>query len=301
MSRSEVYLKTQQVADALGIGVSTLKRWVDAGEIAAARTVGRHRLIALDEALRFARRNDLPTAALHRAGGAGGASPATVDDPTRDRLVEALTKGQAKEARRIIVASHAAMGSGEALADELIGPVMERIGHGWAAGTWDVFQEHQASQIVSAAIIELIGRAVRSGDSPTPIAIGASPEGDHSTLAGLLGELTLREVGWDVRNFGADLPFRSLTRGVAAYRPRLVFVSVGHVADPITFIEAYTSFHEAATAAGAAVILGGRGLRAELLARLPHEAHGVWMTDLAAFGRRLLMTVGPDREHEPLS
>ena len=30
MAESETYLKTQQVADALGVSVSTIKRWVDA-------------------------------------------------------------------------------------------------------------------------------------------------------------------------------------------------------------------------------------------------------------------------------
>ena len=30
-------------------------------------------------------------------------------------------------------------------------PVMQAVGHGWSVGEWDVYQEHQASQIVATA------------------------------------------------------------------------------------------------------------------------------------------------------
>ena len=80
MTEPEVFLKTQQVADALGISVSTLKRWVDAGEIAATRTVGKHRLIALDEAIRFARTRELATAGLERLAAEGTRALVRVDD-----------------------------------------------------------------------------------------------------------------------------------------------------------------------------------------------------------------------------
>ncbi len=74
MSVPDVLLKTQQVADALGISVSTLKRWVDAGQLAASRTVGRHRLIPLGEATQV--RSEEPAVdggpgALGRRGAAG--------------------------------------------------------------------------------------------------------------------------------------------------------------------------------------------------------------------------------------
>ena len=71
MSDASFSLKTSQVADALGIGVSTVKRWIDAGEMKATRTVGKHRLVAFDEALRFARERELATSALEAVDGRG--------------------------------------------------------------------------------------------------------------------------------------------------------------------------------------------------------------------------------------
>ncbi len=292
---AEIFLKTRQVADALGISVSTLKRWVDAGQIAATRTVGKHRLIALGEALRFARRKEFSTAGLELLDAEGPRASLRVDERVRDRLASALRAGRAHEARRLILDAHAALGGGAALADELIGPVMRAVGHGWSVGDWHVYEEHQASQIVATALNDLIARATRGGDRPGPVALGAGPEGDVYTLPILLGELTLRELGWDVRNLGPDLPLRSLARAVIAHRPRLVFLPVMHLADPIGFVGAYEDLAASAREVGAAIVLGGRGLTPEIRLRLDHDGFGDRMADLADLGRRLF--AAPPTDH----
>ena len=70
-------------------------------------------------------------------------------------------------------------------------------------GSLDVYQEHEATQIVAAALRDLIDRAGRRKRAG-PLALGATTEGDPYVLAGLLGELVLRELGWDVRNLGIN-------------------------------------------------------------------------------------------------
>jgi PAS domain S-box-containing protein/excisionase family DNA binding protein len=49
----------RNVADALGVGESTVKRWIDAGRMEADRTIGGHRRVALDEVLRFVRAEEM--------------------------------------------------------------------------------------------------------------------------------------------------------------------------------------------------------------------------------------------------
>ena len=49
-------LEALEVADALGVSVSTIQRWVDAGSIEATRTMGKHRRVLLSSVLEFARR-----------------------------------------------------------------------------------------------------------------------------------------------------------------------------------------------------------------------------------------------------
>ncbi len=282
--------KTQQVARALGLSVSTVKRLVDSGEIRAARTSGKHRLIEPAEARRYALERDLPFA-----------TPETPDPGRHEEDVEALgqalRRGRSEESRALILAAYRAGGSAAALADRWIGPVMAVIGHEWESGGVDVYQEHRATRIVEASLIDLIGRVRggRRGDPRTqpalPLAIGAGPEGDPYTVAGLLCELALLEQGWDVMNLGPNLPMASLAKAVLAHQPRLVWITASHLSDPGRFAREYASFRAAASKAGAAVVLGGRAIGPELAA----DGVGGRVSDLADFARGLLAR-GPSHQ-----
>jgi MerR family transcriptional regulator, light-induced transcriptional regulator len=315
MSVSETYLKTRQVADALGVSVSTIQRWVDAGAIEATRTMGKHRRVLLSSALEFARRERFPVEGLlslqgvspveDLPGPVGGPSQsgrppvederavADLEGPRVELLVDLLRQGRSREAAALI-ASVLGSGRGAAeLADHLIRPVMERVGHGWMVGSWDVYQEHQASQVVIATLTNMVGRAAAQHPiADRPLAIGAAPEGDIYCLPGLLAELVLREVGWDVRNLGANLPLKSLAVATTDYRPRLAFLSASHLIDRARFLHDYSYFYEAAAKAGTAIILGGRALDPDLRSRLVYASFGERMSHLAEFGRRLLPTAG---------
>ncbi len=286
MVGSETYLRTQQVADALGVSVSTIKRWVDSGALDATRTMGKHRLVLLSSALDFARREKFPIKDLLSLGGLPASTE--LDERTCDSLLEALRQGRSREASAIIAAAHRAGGGAAALADRLIRPVMERIGHRWMIGSWDAYQEHQASQVIASAISDLNLRLARRGDADRPVALGAAPEGDPYLLPVLLGELTLREVGWEVRNLGADLPLRSLAAATKEYRPGLVFLSASVVVDRVRFLQDYSYFYESATLVDAAIILGGRALGPDLRSQLIYASFGDRMAHLAEFGRTML-------------
>lgn len=280
MESPETLLRTHEVAKRLQVSVSTVKRWVDAGTIQAVRTPGKHRKISLSEADRMAR--------LLATGGAIDlrAARATVDDQTRELLTGMLRRGERRDAMDFVKSLSRAGCSAVELADDLISPVMERIGHGWFVGSIDVFEEHQASQAMAGVLHELIAeRAARP--APGPLAIGATPEGDPYVLSCLLGELLLREQGWEVRNLGVDLPLRSLANAALLYCPRIIFLSINHVSDESQFARGFQSFQEAADAVGAAVVVGGKALGPTLRSSLRYASYGERMAHLSAFARGL--------------
>lgn len=286
MISAEPYLKTQRVAQALGVSVSTIKRWVDSGMIQAARTVGKHRLIPYSEALRLAREQGFPEANLELLAGLAKAPQPSGPEGPVPVLERLLREGKSAEARTFIHSLYRSGCGAATMADDVIRPVMTRIGHAWMVGALDIYQEHEATQVVATAIRDLVdrvGRERRIG----PLAIGATTEGDPYVLPGLLGQLVLLELGWRVRNLGINLPLRSLAHAVTNLRPRLVFISACFLRDEDQFVHEYRAFHEIAAGVGAAVIVGGPALGPELRSRLVFASYGDRMAHLAEFARRL--------------
>ncbi len=303
MSKSDLsYLRTNQVARVLGVSVSTIKRWVDAETLVASRTVGNHRLITVEEVERFAYRQGLKPDWNAVCIDTDLTHPAVASVPLNlhvgaelgqdqvDMLVFHLRNGEARQVRDLIVRSFETCGPVE-LADGLIRPAMVQIGHDWAVNGLDVFQEHRATRSVELALFELVTRfeerASRVSSPDAPLALGATTEGDPYTIPGLLCELTLRWLGWNVVNLGVNLPLDSITRAVAMHSPRLVWLSISHLGNPERFLEQYRDFFRTASEEGAAVLLGGQGLDPELRGKLVASGFGDRMAHLCEFARLL--------------
>lgn len=287
MIAAEPYLKTQRVAEALGVSASTIKRWVDTGTIRAVRTFGKHRLIPVSEALRLAREQGVHPAKLEILAGLSASRGSEIDEQVRDLLFRMLRESKNEQAKTLIRSVYASGCGAAVLADDLIRPVMARIGHGWLTGSLDVYVEHQASHTVACSLHELIDRQSGDEDASKPLALGAASEGDPYVLPPLLGELLLREMGWGVRNLGVNLPLASLANATRSYRPRLIFLSVSYVQDEEAFVREYRSFYKAVADTGTAVIVGGQALSPELRSRLVYASFGDRMAHLEEFARHL--------------
>jgi methanogenic corrinoid protein MtbC1 len=106
----------------------------------------------------------------------------------------------------------AAMAAGAELDEiylDVLTPAMVRIGERWAAGELDISVEHRATGIAMRIVGRIGPRFTRRGRARGVVALGA-PSGEfHALPVAMLGDL-LRLHGWEVSDFGVDVPSESI-------------------------------------------------------------------------------------------
>jgi excisionase family DNA binding protein len=299
---SSTYLNTTQVAKALGLSVSTVKRWVDDGVLPAHKTAGGHRKLLLADVLDLVRRGDLPhvdLSYLAESGGRRGRRVLPVSTELADQLHGALREGDAERVRALI---HGAFRQGvsiQELADRAIAPAMERIGLDWEKRRIDVMEEHRASELCAAALYELKAILRQRAGRNQPRAVGGAAANDFAVLPSLLAQLVLIDSGWDAINLGPNTPFPSFARAITVLRPRLVWLSVCHLERQEGFVRGYRELYAMAEKTGVAVAIGGRGLNKPLREKIPYTTYGDGLGHLAAFARTLHKPASPPRRGRP--
>ena len=280
------YLTTAAVAQALGVSVTTVKRWVDDGLLPAHRTAGGHRKILQGDVLRLVSRGDLPHADLGLLG-AGRPDEARPEADLGRRLFEALRDADGEAVRSLLVNAHLGGRPVARLADDVIRPALAQIGAEWAAGRLDVYQEHRATQLCLAALHDLRARLAPTAEPGRPLAVGGCPEGDATLVGTFLAQLTLLEAGWDAVNIGPDTPADAFRRAVRELRPRLLWLSSTHLPHPERFLSEYGDLYREAEAAGTAVAVGGLAFSDGVRSRMAYTTYGDGLAHLAAFARSL--------------
>ncbi len=281
------YVSTAQVAQALGVSVTTVKRWVDDNILPAHRTPGGHRKLLMADVLRLVREGNLPQADLSRL--VPKMSAKELNDPQAicDRLIQAYHDGDAEMVRSLL---HGAYQHGmpvEVLADRIIGPAMATIGHEWAMGKTAVMQEHRATQATISAMYELKAFLRTPLDRDRPVAVGGAPEHDHYVLPSLLAKMVLLDAGWDAINLGPHTPMQAFKTALLELKPLLVWISITHLPEPEKFLAEYLDFYRMAERMGVAITLGGRGLNETLRVKMPYTTFGDGLCHLASFARTL--------------
>jgi excisionase family DNA binding protein len=281
------YVSTAQVARALGVGVSTVKRWVDGGVLPAHKTSGGHRKLLVADVIDLARRGDLPHADLSQLTGRCPGERAPDLSRLGEDLHRALLAGDAQGVRVLIHGSYRRGVSIEALADRAIAAAMHRVGHDWEVGRIDVMEEHRASELCAAVLYELKAVLEERAEKSRPLALGGAAEHDHSALPTLLAQMVLLDAGWEAVNLGPNTPFTSLGKAVKDLKPRVLWLSVSHLDGEAEFLRGYRDLYQHAEKAGAAVAIGGRALTEAVRSKMPYTTYGDGLAQLGAFARTL--------------
>jgi excisionase family DNA binding protein len=296
--RIKAFLTPKDLAEALGVSESSLKRWADDGVIRVSRTAGGHRRIALADAVRFARESGLQIE--HPAAlGLEDVLPArrAADQPsagTADALYAAFLRDDWRVARGLIVSAYVSGESVATLCDGAMREALGRAGELWEHGSDGIVVEHRAVDTCLQAL-SFIRSLIPSAPATAPVALGGAFAGDPYVLPSLVAAVVLADAGFRDVNLGPTMPTAALLSAVERYAPGLVWRTVSVATDGDTLRRDLAALLERMPAHGS-IVLGGRGVPPGIL-QLPERVHHLGsMRELAGFARGVLAMRVPDRE-----
>ncbi len=275
-------LSPRDLAAAIGVSESSLKRWADAGKITVARTEGGHRRIAIGEAVRFIRATG---AQLVRPEVLGLAEIAAVanDDGGDDAFFQHLAAGNSRDARGVLIGMYLRGSSVAALCDGPIRAAMSRLGELWRHDATGVFVEHRATDACLHAVSQL--RSLCEPPDDGPVAVGGAPPGDPYLLPSLLASVVLASEGVRAINLGPDTPAATIMHAVEHHAPELVWLSVS-TTPPGGFAADLEPLERGLRERGRTLVIGGRH-RHDVAGELRGAYFVSSMAELAAFARGL--------------
>jgi MerR family transcriptional regulator, light-induced transcriptional regulator len=219
----------KQVALALGVSESSVKRWVDSGRLSAGKTLGGHRKLALSAVVDMVRETGQE---LTHPEVLGMVAQRTRRDlaESQPALLASLLAGNSTECRELLLGYYQAGSTPADIADKLVRPVFFEIGEGWRRGEVQIHQERRACQVVIECQHEL-RRWIPTPEPCAPLAVLATPDKDFAEVPIRFAELTLQRAGWNTWLAGAGLPLTEIADAVKRKSPSLTCLSVTHIPD----------------------------------------------------------------------
>lgn len=266
-AKTRVAFSPRKVAKAIGVSESSLKRWCDAGFLAATKTAGGHRRISRSEVIAFVQRKQMEIAQPELIG-----LPALDDiriqslTDASHQLHEALLGFDEHRCHRLLTYLYIQGHEMASIFDQVVAPAFVTIGDEWKRGDIEVFQERRACQTCLAALHEL--RAILPAPLPNAsTALGGSLEQDQYMLPTAAVEMTLTSLGWNAESMGTNLPVDTLQKAAELHRPHLLWISVSYLGDPAETAKSInrlaSSIPEETT-----LIMGGNAIDAPLRSQL---------------------------------
>ena len=250
-------LSTRQVAQLLGVGEATVKRWADSGEIDCFRTVGGHRKFRLRDVTTFVQKRDYQTTTPMPASAAGSL------DEARTRFEKSSLAGDIDAC----VAQMAALRlRGMTLADifdDVVAPALHRVGSKWEKCQLSVADEHIATNTVIDAISRSQPLAEPPGEpnrADKGTAVVASVAGEQHDVAARMAACLLRARCFEVLAPLAQTPARDLAELILRTRAQVVALCSTYAASPAQIQEQIDLASQAVKLTGGVLFTGGPGM-----------------------------------------
>jgi DNA-binding transcriptional MerR regulator len=260
-----------EMARRSGVPPATLRAWERRyGLFDPGRTPGGHRVYTAADLARVRRvvafvDAGVPLGAAVRQilDSPGPARDEEAANPYVDGFWEAAQTFDEARARRVLLEASAALAP-ETLLDNVLVPLLRRVGIGWQASPRNIAREHFTSTLVRASLLHgLADRVDRAG----PLVLAAAPAGETHDIGVIMAAVALATDGWHPVVLGAQTPWASLESLLAELRPQVVLLGA-QLRPPAARLLATWTVPTAST-----VVFGGTGFREGDVGRVPQARY----------------------------
>ena len=279
MSAESGSLRIGEVARRTGVAVATLRAWERRYELLDPdRTEGGHRLYRESDVERVKAMSRL----LEEGWSAAAAAREVLREPatvTQLRPISGGGEGDSEAAQTLVHRLDDAIDvfdgpSADVVVDDVLArlevpralddvilPVLRRVGEGWQDDPRVIAREHFATNTLRPRLQRLL-RATGSVAGRSLLA--ATPEAEEHDLGLLASAAVAAHAGWKVHFLGSRTPTAAIERGVAQLEPQLVLVGSVFRSHAEAFLADRPDF------GAAGVVLGGPGFAPGDAIRLRH-------------------------------
>lgn len=273
----------KQLAKAIGVSESSVKRWCDDDRLQATYTPGGHRKIKVSEAIDFIRRSNHGLVDPRSIGLPSSIGKNSVQfSNAAELLTTALISGEVPDCRRIILDLYLQNTPLETIFDKVLTPAFAEIGEKWGCGEVAIYQERTACLICSK-ILHTLEDAIPSPAPPAPLAIGSTLTGDFYEIPTQMVSLVGKQQGFRTKSLGANLPVSSLLQAVERYSPKWVWLSISYIPEKHYFFEEVNQLWDALSSRNIHLVVGGRALEPNIKSGISYTTCCDSMADLANF------------------
>ena len=144
------------------------------------------------------------------------------------------------------------------LIEELIVPLVYKVGEMWHEGEIRVANEHLASSVVRSFMFNLL-ESYPINDS-APVMVSATPRGQEHELGALIAGVVAASSGWKVIYLGASLPAEEIGAVVSYLEAKVVALSIIYPGDDPHLKRELSKLHQILPSE-VSVVVGGRAAK----------------------------------------
>lgn len=262
-------MRISEVALRTGVNAATLRAWERRyGILQPRRTNGGHRVYTLDDVARvravaaLVDRGMRPASAIERLSSSVDGTPPGVADEVRTRLWETIDRFDEQGARTTLAEATVLLRPVD-LCDDVLVPVLRRLGESWRSSPRSIGREHFTSSLVRSQLVTMLPTA----DDRGPTCLAFCPEGEQHDIGLLMAAAVVATTGARVVFLGGHTPRASIDVLLEELRPSLVLVAATTRRTAARLLSTWRPRR------GRRVVAGGGGFRADDEATLRGPVH----------------------------